>query len=179
MAQVAGEPTHPYPYPTAPAVDPFVASSWGQEGATPPAGVRTMPSYVVYGLEVPDVETLRLARQVVLASLAMALMALISSIFSLLSGVYLSIGFVSAILIPLLGYFGTLKRKRWAVQAFSFLNTCCGTLFVASLIATLAAYRGDYISCLCDPKCRDERGLSPEEADTVCGQEGKYRALWW
>lgn len=90
--------------------------------------------YTVYGIPFDDLDTALTARKVMLISMTMALLALASSILQLVSGVFFSIGIMSAVILPICGYFGTLHRRRWMISFFSFCNMLLAVMFLASFI---------------------------------------------
>ncbi len=128
---------------------------------------------------IQDMTTAVLVRQIILISLAMACLAIVSSILQLVSGAWFSVGIIAAVILPCCGWFGALYKKRLLLRLFAATSFVLAALFLASFITVLSVYRGDYVGCLCDPACRSEKGLPASQAQAVCPRERTYRALWW
>jgi hypothetical protein len=163
--QTVGEQPHP--------VDPRFAVG------PPPAHTRT--TVFVHGVVLDDSQTAALARRVLLISLLMSLLALISSVLQLLSGLFWTAGIIAAVLVPCCGYFGVTLRRRWLLSCFSLSNYVLAALFLGTFIAVLATLDGDPVGCICDDACRRSHpGLSPSPPHpSRCRNLASSRALWW
>jgi len=163
---------------TGSSTDAFLASSYdyGTSGGLAPGVI-----YPIYGIPIDNYDTAILARKVLLISLLMALLALLSSIFQLISGIWFSIGILTSIILPLCGYLGVYHKRRWLLLTFSFLNTFLAILFLASFIAVITTFKedGDFINCLCNTDCRSRHHLSERDAEYVCTNPSLYRTFWW
>jgi hypothetical protein len=134
--------------------------------------------YIVYGIGFDDAVTGELARRVMLVSMLMALLALASSIIQLFTGAYWSVGFMAAVVVPLCGYYGALKRSRFMLNFFWLANGCFAISFLVAFLAS-TSMEGDYVTCACNERCRREYGIPKAQAERICENPGRYRALYW
>jgi len=128
-----------------------------------------------------DAAAAKIARRVLSISSAMACVALASAILQLISHVSVSIGIMSALLIPCCGFFGASRKSRVMVLCFVVANIVVSAFFIGSFITTEAVFRGDFISCACSPQCRADK-MSDFDAgslDEICSHESASRIAYW
>lgn len=150
-----------------------------RESQVPIAQVTDDPgTHVVFGVPFDSPEDAVLARKVLSIATLMSLLALASSIFSLITGFYGFIGIFPAIVLPLLGYCGVRYRQKFMVVCFSICNYVLVSIFIISLIVTYSTI-GDYVNCACDPECSRRYNISLDRADEVCSNRAKYHTFYW
>jgi hypothetical protein len=81
-------------------------------------------------------------------------------------------------LIPCCGYCGALRRSKLMLCFFTFANLVLAILFMISFIVSTSV-TGDYVSCACSPACRAKHDIPFDEAQSICGNPGKFRVLYW
>lgn len=123
----------------------------------PPPAMSTIPlnsgapQYVAWGIPFSDERSAMLARTVMRIASAMATIALASVILQFITGYYMSIGILAAVILPLCGYFGAQRRSRFMLSCFTGCNAVLALFFVISFIVTMV----------------DDRNT------------GRYRTLYW
>ncbi|RYE98482.1 MAG: hypothetical protein EOO41_02320 [Methanobacteriota archaeon] len=111
-------------------------------------------------------------------SLCMSFIALASAILQIVSGFYFSVGIFAAVVLPLCGYYGARHRNRFAISFFSFCNGLLAIMFIVAFASTRSS-TDEFYDCVCSASCRAREGYSEADADRYCGNENKYRTLYW
>jgi hypothetical protein len=92
----------------------------------------------MYGVVCDDPESAALINRILMLTSWMSLLALLSILLSLFSGVLFFVGLVPALLIPCCGYSGAVNRSRGMLTFFIAANVVFSLVFIVTLILGLA-----------------------------------------
>lgn len=140
--------------------------------------MRERTAYVVAGIPFESEATAVLARQVLIISSALSILAFAAAVLNVVTGWYWGWWLFLVLLTPLCGYCGTMSRSRGLVATFATASLLLSVLYAVAIIATTAAL-GDWVTCACNEACRVDASISAGDAAKICASPGLYRALYW